>query len=314
MLLAALTLHSALLLCAPAYAEAAEPARAELVLDDGQVLVGVVEKAEDGSVTITLGSGSVLRFPAAIVREVRAITPKALPLPAATPGAMTGVPVDPNAPWGPDPNKSRYLYSPSAFSLGQGRGYISQKELLLTEVAIGVTDWWDIQAGTSVITLFLPEAAFGIVGTKFGFRVSENVHVAVGGQGFFAGGVALGLGFGTVTYGTADRHVSVSVGGLAAGFEGEVQTAGTVLVTVSGNYRLGPRTALVTENWFLVGGELQPSGGDVFVVPSLVVRLFGPSFATDLGVIPIIDFSGSGAVIPIPWVGFTWNYAIPMKG
>ncbi len=298
--------------CQLAFAEAT---RAEVVLDDGQVLKGLVEKEADGSVVITLGSGSALRFPAAIVREVRPITATPLPLPAVTPGVAINRPsTDPNAPWDPDPNKSRYLYSPSAFGLGQGKGYVAQKQLLLTEAAIGVTDWWDIQAGTSVITLFIPDAAFAIVGTKVSFKVAKDVHLALGGQSLFVGEGIVGLGFGTVTYGTADRHVSLSAGGLAGSFNGSVESVGTVLVTLSGNYRLGPRTALVSENWFLIGGELQPAGGGLFVVPSLAVRMFGPSFATDLGLVPIITGDSSLSVIPIPWVGFTWNYAIGKKG
>ncbi len=283
----------------------------EVVLDDGQVLQGLVEKEADGSVLLTLGSGSTLRFPAVIVREVRPIVTKPLPLPAAAPGAAVNRPsTDPNAPWDPDPNKSRYLYSPSAFGLGQGKGYVSQKQLLLTEAAIGITDWWDFQVGTSVITLFIPDAAFGIVGTKVSFGVTKDVHLALGGQALFFGEGAVGLGFGTVTYGTPDRHISLSAGGLAASFNGSVESAGTLLVALSGNYRLGPRTALVSENWFLIGGDFQPSGGEVFAVPSLAVRMFGPTFATDLGIVPIITPDSSTTVIPIPWVGFTWNYAI----
>lgn len=283
----------------------------EVVLDDGQVLQGLVEKEADGSVLLTLGSGSTLRFPAVIVREVRPLATKPLPLPAAAPGAAINRPsTDPNAPWDPDPNKSRYLYAPSAFALGQGRGYVSQKELILTEAAIGVTDWWDIQAGTSIPLLFVDGAANALLGTKVSFRVAKDLHLAFGGQSLFVVDGAVGLGFGTLTYGTPDRHISLSAGGIGGAFNGTVETIGTVLVTLSGNYRLGPRTALVSENWFLIGGELQNASGDVFVVPSLAVRMFGPAFATDLGLVPLISLDSDQVVIPIPWVGFTWNYGV----
>ena len=304
-------LATVLLLCQLAFADAT---RMEVVLDDGQVLQGLVEKEADGSVLLTLGSGSTLRFPAVIVREVRPIATKPLPLPAAAPGAAINRPsTDPNAPWDPDPNKSRYLYAPSAFALGQGRGYVSQKELILTEAAIGVTDWWDIQAGTSIPFLFVQDGANALVGTKVSFRVAKDVHIALGGQTLFVGEGAVGLGFGTITYGTPDRHISLSGGGVGGAFNGTLETVGTVLLAVSGNYRIGPRTALVSENWFLIGGDIQPAGGDVFVVPSLAVRMFGPAFATDLGLVPIIVPDSEVTVIPIPWVGFTWNYAITKK-
>lgn len=309
-----------LLLLAAALAFA-EPVLADVVLDDGQILRGIVERQDDGSIVLTLGSGTMLRFPGVAVREVRTIDPNAppptpttaatpstdpLPLPGAAPGQRSTA-----GGYEPDPNRSRYLYSPSAYSLGRGRGYVSQKELIITEAAFGITDFWDIQAGTSVITLAIPGAAFGLVGTKLSFPIGDNMHVAAGGQALFTTSPAILLGFGTFTYGPEDRHVSVSVGGLTTIIDGIAGPPAGLLMTVSGSYRLGPRTALVTENWILFGGGLSPIGGEVYVVPSLAVRLFGPNFATDLGLVPIITGESDPPVIPIPWIGFTWNWALP---
>ena len=46
-----------------------------------------------------------------------------------------------------DPNRTRYLW-PIAFSLEAGEGYVSQKELLFTAVAYGVTDNITVLGGT----------------------------------------------------------------------------------------------------------------------------------------------------------------------
>ncbi|MSQ03840.1 MAG: hypothetical protein EXR71_18460 [Myxococcales bacterium] len=297
----------------------AEPVLAEVVLDDGQVLRGTVERQDDGSIILTLGSGTRLRFPGIAIRDVRAIDPKAPPPTPTTPVSTDPLPLPGALPgqrrtaggYEPDPNRSRYLYSPSAYSLGRGHGYVSQKELIITEAAFGITDFWDIQAGTSVITLALDGGAFALVGSKFSLPVGDNIHLAVGGQALFTSVPAIVLGFGTFTYGPEDRHVSVSVGGLTTIVQGVAGAPTGLLATVSGSYRLGPRTALVTENWILFGGGLSPTGDDVYVVPSLAVRLFGPSFATDLGVVPIITGASDPPVIPIPWIGFTWNWALP---
>jgi len=186
MLIAALSFLVGIALAAPD----AAPERAEVVLDDGQVLVGVVAKEADGSVVITLGSGTTLRFPAAAVRAVRAVHE-----------VREDLAIGPKS-WDPDPNKSRYLYSPSAFGLGQGRGYISQKQLILTEAAFGVTDWWDIQAGTSIITLLIPGGAVGMVGTKLSLPVANDVRIAAGAQGIFFESGAGVLAFGTGTHET----------------------------------------------------------------------------------------------------------------
>lgn len=294
----------------------AAASQSEVVLDDGQVLRGLVEVEENGSVLLTLGSGTILRFPKDAVREVRALTaqaptpadarpPAELPLPSSAPGeAQTA------SGWPRDPNRNRYFYSPSAFSSGRGRGYVSQKEIVLTEVSYGVTDFWDVQAGTSLITLFLEGGQFAVVGTKLAMKVSEHVRLGVGAQALFlpAQSTSLTLAFGTVTVGDEDKHLSVS-GGTAIGFfDGSAEVAPGALLTVSGNLRVGPSTALITENWFILG-DFTADG--VFAVPSLGVRLFGPHFATDLGVLVLASEELFGSVIPLPWVGFTYNFALP---
>ena len=308
----------------------AEPLVSEVLLDDGQVLRGQVEKQADGSVVLTLASGTMLRFPAAAVRDVRTATaatpcptttpvavaplpttsPGSAPLPSPEPGGAAPAKIEPTTAsgWPRDPNRNRYLYSPSAFTLGRGRGYISQKELVLTEAAFGITDFWDIQAGTSVITLLIDGGQFGVVGTKLAFPIGDMVHLGAGGQALFLAGGALGMGFATVTVGTEDRHLSVNVGALGV-FDDFSQP--TPVMTVSGNWRLGAKTALVSENWIFFGGDVSPTGDPVFVVPSLAIRLIGPAFATDLGVVPIILPGSNPPVLPIPWVGFTWNFALP---
>lgn len=312
-----------LILLALASLAFAEPTQAEVVLDDGQVLHGQVERQDDGSIILTLGSGTMLRFPPAAIREVRPWEPAATPTDVAvaapaTPAPPAELPVPGEAPgrrktaagWTGDPNRSRYLYAPSGFSLGKGRGYVSQKELVITEAAFGITDWWDLQAGTSVVTLLIPGAAFGLVGTKFSLPIGKDFHVAAGGQALFLETSALALGFVTGTYGNEDRHVSVGVGGLTTIIDGVAGAPTGVVATLSGNYRLSSRVALVSENWFLFGDTFTPTGGPVWVVPSLAVRLMGPTFATDLGLVPILTDSDP-PVIPIPWVGFTWNFALP---
>lgn len=308
-----------LLLAALAFAD---PVLSEVVLDDGQVLHGEVTRQDDGSVVLTLASGTMLRFPAAAIREVRAAgaapaapapeaTAAPLPLPGDAPGGalpaeVPGEPKTENG-WPRDPNRNRYLYSPSAFTLGAGRGYVSQKEIVLTEVAFGITDFWDLQAGTSLITLLLPGGQFGMVGTKLAFPVSKSVHLGAGAQSLLFAGGGLILGFGTVTVGSEDRHLSVNAGAIGLLGSGGIASG---VITVSGNWRLGPRTSLLSENWFFLGGDVNPTSS-VFVVPSFAVRLFGPSIATDLGVVPLFLPDSGVPVIPVPWVGFTWNFALP---
>ncbi len=292
----------------------------EVVLNDGQVLQGGVERQEDGSVVVTLGSGTMLRFPAEAVREVREVTPAVVappPAPANCPKLEMPLPdANPTGPrtphaWERDPNRNRYMYAPSGFTLGKGHGYVSQKELLLTEAAYGITDFWDIQAGTSLITLAIPGGAVGVLGTKLAVPITPTLRVGGGAQGLFAADLALAAVFGTVTLGTEDRHVSFNAGTTVLTNGEEVRMSPGGILIVSGNYRVGPRVALLSENWIFVGSQFTPTGEPVWLVPAFAVRLFGPSFATDLGLVPLIVANSGIPVIPIPWVGFTWNYSLP---
>ncbi len=206
--------------------------------------------------------------------------------------------------WPSDPNRVGYFYSPSAFTLGAGRGYVSQKELAITAAAFGITDFWDIQVGT-VLPLLFTESRVGIVGTKVAFKIAPGVRFGGGVQVFFVAADAGLIPFVVATVGDEDRHLSVNLGYASALGVG-APTIG--LVTVSGDYRLGARSALVTENWILIYDQF---ASGFFAVPTAGVRLFGPEFAVDLGAGVLAT---SNAVIPLPWVGFTWNWGLPGKG
>lgn len=265
-----------------------------VTLSDGQTLLGHVTRNPDGSVLLVLADGRELLLPAEVVAQV------------AEPSDARG----PATRWGPDPNRSRYLYSPTAFNLGQGRGYLAQRALVLTSAAVGVTDGLDLEVG-SVLPLLFTESPVAVVGLKGTVPVVDKLRVGAGAQALVVpidDLQLLGFTFGTVTYGDQDDHVSLA-GGPALDFRtGEV---GVGVLTLSGNHRLGPKSALITENWFVWFPEGEgPWGGPLFVVPSGGVRLFGPSFAVDLALVPVVTGESELPVLPLPWVSVAWNWSL----
>jgi hypothetical protein len=283
----------------------------QVVLTDGQTLLGTVEPQPDGGIVLILDNGDRLPIPADIVAEI-------------------GAPPDPEA-GPPDANRSRYFYGPSAFPLGKGHGYLAQRALVLSSAGYGIVDGWDIEVGSVLPTLFFPEAIVGFVGTKLSTQVTDGVRVMAGVQtAFVPEALPLMLGFAGVTVGDADRHASLTTGpGLGFRRAREAYTIpepdgsvtviepaleagvelGVWITAASYVQRLGPRVALVTENWFMV----LPHGGPwrdlpVFVVPSGGVRLLAPRYAIDLGVLPIVGIDSAAPLIPIPWVSFDWAY------
>ena len=275
---------------------AAAPVQMTVTLSDGQVLVGRVLRQADGSLRLTLADGQELTLPAEAVRSLVPI--------AASPGAEGGA-------YGPDPNRSRYLYSPTAFPLGQGNGYLAQRALVLTSAAVGLTAFLDLEAGVVLPALFT-ETPIGTVGLKLAAPVADKLRLGAGAQAILIpveGVEAAGFAFGNATYGTPDTHVTLAGGAVVAFSAGEVPAAAG---TIGINHRLGPRVAFLSENWVLVilNGEDGPWGVPFFMVPSGGVRLFGPSFAVDLALVPVITGETDLPVLPLPWVSFAWNWSL----
>ena len=272
----------------PPPAAAVEPAPAPgqevvVVLKDGQRLRGRLVSQDERGVTIE-SSGSRLQLPAASVRSL------------AFPGSEAA-----EGPRPRDPNRTRYLYSPSGFMLRQGEGYLSQTELLITSVGVGLTDWLTLQAGTVLPWVaFEPSTMPLIVAVKVGGSPSGVVHLAGGFQTLLIPGVpevpAVGLLFATVTLGSEDLHLGISAGPPFALRHG-TSTLGKALVSVSGNWRVGRSVALVSENWFVQVDR------DTKVVGSAAVRFIGERFGVDAGFL-----FPQGSRIPVPWLDFTWHW------
>ncbi len=280
---------------------AAEGPRVVLTLSDGQELRGYLLARSESVVVLELLDGQRLELPARAVRAVAdepgAGSVPTTPAPAATsPGGFA-----------PDPNSSRYFYSPSAFPLGQGNGYLAQRELAITSAGVGITEFWDIEAGT-IVPLLFTEAPVGLVGTKLTARAGKQWRVGLGAQAFFVDASALGFVFANTTYGHEDRHGTVAAGVLMDFTTGEVAMD---VLTTSLNWRLGDKAALVTEVWwtYIPRGEIWP-GTHLFIVPAGGVRLFGPKFAVDLGLVPVITAEPSLPVLPLPWISFAWNWSL----
>lgn len=283
-------------------APADEPLLMVVTLSDGQVLNGRVLQLADGSVQLRLADGRELVLPPEVVARMR---------PATT------APATETSRWGPDPNRSRYLYSPSAFSQGHGKGYLAQRALVLSSAAVGISDYVDVEVGLILPTLFT-SSPVGAVGLKVSGPVEENLRLGAGAQAILIpvdGLTAGGFLFGNATLGTPDTHGTLS-GGVVMDFTGgEVMLSAA---TLSFNHRLGPGTAIVSENWFMyVMPERQgdtvytrdgPWGIPFFAVPSGGVRLFGPSFAVDLALVPVITGESEIPVLPLPWISLAWNW------
>ncbi len=284
----------------------AQPQRmVRVTLKDGQVLTGKqVKKDASGGITLELGSGVRVELPRTAIESLEVDDRTYLTKFGETRFL--------------DPNRTRYLYGPSAMMLKQNEVYFSQLELLASTVNWGVTDWLSVQAGAAVPLWFvsIPQGFHLLLAAKVGTEVAPKVHLAVGSQMLWlpaiptapVGVPLMGLAFATVTYGDPDAHVSLSVAeplnliGNRANFIGWLQNP---IVTLSGNYRLTRGLALVTENWAFIPTS-QPES--FFAIDALAARVMGEHMAADLGLCLLWGRAGLLVNFPVPWIGFTYNF------
>lgn len=262
-------------------AAAAAPVQATpavIILKDGQQLRGLLVSQGEAGATLDLEGGARLLVPTESIARIEL------------------APVQPSVRRPSDPSRTRYLFSPSAFMLAQGEGYISQTELLVTSAALGLTDHLTVGAGTCLPALFSAGGdGTNFIGTvKAGGSVGEHLHLAIGAQGLVlpASGFSGGLLFGTAAIGTPDAHLSLSAGPPLTS-DGD---RGPLLVSVSGALRVADRIALVTENWIIPGGE------EPINIFSGAVRFIGRGLAVDAGLVALEGFP-----VALPWLDFTWR-------
>jgi hypothetical protein len=199
--------------------------------------------------------------------------------------------------WFPNPQSTRYLWSPNGYGLKQGEGYYQNIWVLWNQFAYGLSDNFSIGGG--IIPLFLfggtPTPVF--ITAKFSIPVVENKFNL--GAGAIAGTIlgeeetGFGILYGISTFGTPDNNVTF---GLGYGFAGG-EWASSPMINVNGMFRVSSRGYFITENYYI------NAGGENLVLITLGGRSIIKKAALDYGlVIPIADI---GQFVAIPWLGFT---------
>lgn len=220
-----------------------------------------------------------------------------------------------SGPWFQNPNSTRYLFAPSAFNLKKGEAYYQNTLLLLNSFNYGVTDWFSIGGGFEFVTTFTsiagngPGALFYIT-PKVSFPVAKNLRAGVGAlhlslPSFIGSSNQAGVAYGLVTYGNEDNNLTIGTG---AGYSSQ-GWARRPTVTFSGMYRVRPKVALITENWFIDGEPSQSaeSASEVFDqylgFYSYGVRFFGEKLAVDLALVNNRELA-EVTIIGIPYINF----------
>ncbi len=199
--------------------------------------------------------------------------------------------------WFPNPQSTRYFWSPNGYGLKKGEGYYQNIWVLWNQFAYGLSDNFSIGGG--IIPLFLfggtPTPVF--ITAKFSIPVVENKFNL--GAGAIAGTVlgeeetGFGILYGISTFGTPDNNVTF---GLGYGFAGG-EWASSPMININGMFRISSRGYFITENYYI------NAGGENVVLITLGGRRIIKKAALDYGLVfPIADI---GQFVAIPWLGFT---------
>ena len=206
--------------------------------------------------------------------------------------------------WPENPHSSRHFWGPSGYGLRKGEGYYQNIWVFFNQASYGFTD--NFTLGIGVVPLFLFGA--GLEYTPFWITPKFNFPYKNGKGAFGAGtilfgitgeeGQFVGILYGTNTFGTRDRQLTLGLGyGYNTGEDGGFAKYPTL--SVSGMIRTSRKWAFITENYLIAAGENTNigfvSGGARFMAKHLAID-FG-------GFIPV---SGElDRIIILPWLGIT---------
>ncbi len=203
--------------------------------------------------------------------------------------------------WFDNPNQTRYLFSPSAFSLKKGEAYYQNTYLLLNSFNYGLTDRFTIGGGFEIISTFSGEPIFFIT-PKYSFPINDKWRAGTGVlyvnstiSDSFDG---LGIGYGIVTYGNTNDNATLGVG--FGYIEGDISEK--PVITLSGMKRLSRKTSLVTENWLFTSNT--DFSGSMY---SYGIRFMGERLTVDLAFLNNPDIARE-IIIGVPYVDFVVRF------
>jgi hypothetical protein len=200
--------------------------------------------------------------------------------------------------WFPNPQSTRYFWSPNGYGLKKGEGYYQNIWVLWNQFSYGLTNNFSVGGGIIPLFLFAGSPTPVFLTAKFSVPVVENkFNIGAGAiVGTILGEEETGFGilYGLSTFGTPDNNVTV---GMGYGFAGG-EWAKSPMINVNGMFRVSSRGYFITENYII------SAGGEGVVIISLGGRSIIKKAALDYGIFLPLSTDLDG-FIALPWLGFT---------
>jgi hypothetical protein len=200
--------------------------------------------------------------------------------------------------WFKNPQATRYFFSPNGYGLKAGEGYYQNIWVLVNSFAIGINDYVSLGGGVIPAFLFAGAPTPAWITVKVSIPVSKDKFNL--GAGVLAGSVlgetntGFGIFYGLATVGSRDKNLSMGIG---YGFSGG-SISQAPMINLSGMYRVGSRSYLLTENYFFAGDS------ENAMILMVGARQIIKNAGLDYGLV-IPAGSGIGSFVAIPWLGIT---------
>lgn len=206
-----------------------------------------------------------------------------------------------------DPTTFRTILTPSARSVGKGRGFVGSYDVAGIIAGYGLTDRVTLIAGGLYAPPGVGDALAVSVGGKYEIHREENFRIAAGLQTNFSSteesDILSGAFYTTANYGNVDRAVN-----LTAGYSWRRHTPAdtgiapfsrqALLAGVSGDVRFARNWKVAGEMFVIQDTDYQPI--------AITLRYFDKRFALDAGV--AVDLVPEDGLVPLPVLSAVWTW------
>ncbi len=263
------------------------PQQVEIITYDGNEFIGEIVSENEQEIVIKTLSGITLTIPKFSILKRNEFQGKVVE------GKI----------WRADPNKSMYMFAPSAFPIEDKKSYCRDFCLFFPSYNRGFGNTVSVQIGA----FWFPGIGLGntpLVGSIKMSLPSFSIFQFAGGMmyvrlpSFDDGSSSTGMGFTFVTGTIGDNftHASASLGWGYIQHEGDWEFMNDPILVLAGNYRNSDSFAFIYEGWFFPKGEIknQPMMGSL--------RFLGKRFSFDFGGLFFLDMEG----LPFPIINFAY--------
>ena len=210
-----------------------------------------------------------------------------------------------------DPNKSLYIFAPSAFPIEQNKSYCRDFCVFFPSYNKGLKNNISVQIGAFIFGPIPIDQTPLVFSSKYSIpnlKKTKNfnllyalgiMYVRLPFSDSSDNGNGIGVSFGTVTIGNRFNHASISIGMGYVKNGGDWKFAERPLLNLAGNKRLSNKLAIVGEQWVFPDIDLKNS-------PLLLsARIIGRKFTFDFG--GLFTAGSLLETLPMPIVNITYH-------